>query len=85
MDVIFDVKNGSHFWGIFANFWRARYRLYQNEILQENNSKYAFDSIFQALQDLHPFAPLQSKNFAKNLFEKPEVMYTESAVKMPMR
>ena len=28
-------------------------------------SKYAFDSIFQALQDLHPFAPLQSQNFRK--------------------
>ena len=27
--------------------------------------KYAFDSIFQALQDLHPFAPLQSQNFRK--------------------
>ena len=27
--------------------------------------KYAFDSIFQALQDLHPFAPLQSQNFHK--------------------
>ena len=26
-------------------------------------SKYAFDSIFQALQDLHTFAPLQSQNF----------------------
>ena len=45
-----------------ANFWRARSRLYQNEILQEN---YAFDSIFQALQDLYPFAPLQSQNFRK--------------------
>ena len=34
--------------------------------------KYAFDSIFQALQDLHPFAPLQSQNFCKNMlnFEK---------------
>ena len=32
--------------------------------------KYAFDSIFQALQDLHPFAPLQSQNFRKNRFEK---------------
>ena len=49
----------------FANFWRARSRLYQNEILQENTSKYAFDSIFQALQDLHPFAPLQSQKFRK--------------------
>ena len=28
-------------------------------------SKYAFDSIFQALQDLHTFAPLQSQNFSK--------------------
>ena len=33
--------------------------------------KYAFDSIFQALQDLHPFAPLQSQSFRKkNRFEK---------------
>ena len=51
----------------FANFWRALSRLYQNEILQENNLKYAFDSIFQALQDLHTFAPLQSQNFSKIL------------------
>ena len=29
--------------------------------------KYAFDSIFQALQDLHPFAPLQSQNFSKKI------------------
>ena len=48
----------------FANFWRARSRLYQNEILQVN-TKYAFDSIFQALQDLHTFAPLRSQNFRK--------------------
>jgi hypothetical protein len=27
--------------------------------------KYAFDSIFQALQDLHTFAPLQSQYFRK--------------------
>ena len=27
--------------------------------------KYAFDSIFQALQDLHTFAPLQSQKFSK--------------------
>ena len=32
--------------------------------------KYAFDSIFQALQDFHTFAPLQSQNFRKNRFEK---------------
>ena len=27
--------------------------------------KYAFDGIFQALQDLHTLAPLQSQNFSK--------------------
>ena len=47
-----------HFLQNFANFWRARSRLYQNEILQENNTKYAFDSSFQALHDLHTFVPL---------------------------
>ena len=29
--------------------------------------KYAFDSIFQALKDLHTFAPLQSQNFTKKI------------------
>ena len=29
--------------------------------------KYAFDSIFQALQDVHTFAPLQSQIFCKKL------------------
>ena len=32
--------------------------------------KYAFDSIFQALQDLHTFALLQFQNFSKKRFEK---------------
>ena len=31
--------------------------------------KYAFDSIFPALQDLHTSAPLQSQKFSKNWFE----------------
>ena len=35
--------------------------------------KYAFDSIFQDLQDLHTFAPLQSQNFRRNRFEKSEI------------
>ena len=36
-------------------------------------TKYAFDSIFQALQDLHTFAPLQSQNFSNKIgLEKPE-------------
>ena len=47
----------------FANFWRARSRLYQNEILQENVRLTAFFKL--SLQDLHPFAPLQSQNFRK--------------------
>jgi hypothetical protein len=29
--------------------------------------KYAFDSIFQVLQDLHTFAPLQSQKFLKRI------------------
>ena len=46
----------------FANFWRARSRL-----LSKRNfaRKYAFDSIFQALQDLHTFAQMQSQKFSK--------------------
>ena len=32
--------------------------------------KYAFDSMFQALQDLHTFAPLQSQNFSKKSVRK---------------
>ena len=31
---------------------------------------YAFDRIFQNLQDVHTFAPLQSQKFSKNRFEK---------------
>ena len=43
---------------IFAIFWRARSRLYQNENLQENMR---FGSIFQDLQDVHTVAPLQTQ------------------------
>ena len=46
----------------FANFWRVRFRLFQNEFLQQDMRLTAF---FKALQDLHPFAPLQSQNFRK--------------------
>ena len=46
-------------------FWRARSRLYPNEILQENMRLSRFDSIFQDLQDVHTSAPLQSQNFRK--------------------
>ena len=49
----------------FANFWRARSRLYQNESLQENMR---LTKSFQALQDAHTFAPLQTQHFSKNRF-----------------
>ena len=41
--------------------------------------KYAFDSIFQALQDLHPFAPLQSQNFRKKSVGKNQQFCENSA------
>ena len=31
---------------LYCNFWRARFRLYQNRFLQVNNAKYEFFSIF---------------------------------------
>ena len=31
-------------------------------------NKYAFDSIFQALQDVHTFAPLRTQHFSKKSF-----------------
>ena len=46
----------------FCNFWAGSF----SAVSKRNFArKYAFDSIFQALQDLHPFAPLQSQNFRK--------------------
>ena len=41
------VSKTSIFLQIFANFWRARSRLYQNEILQENMRLTAFFKIYQ--------------------------------------
>ena len=37
----------------FANFWRARSRLYQNEILQENMRLTAFFKIYKMCIFLH--------------------------------
>ena len=51
----------------FAKIWRARSRLYQNISKRNFARKYAFDSIFQALQDLHTYAPLQSQNLKKSV------------------
>ena len=46
--------------------------------------KYAFDSIFQALQDLQPFAPLQSQNFSKKSVLKNSIFHEISAQKLQM-
>ena len=51
----------------FANFWRARSRLYQNEILQENMRLTAFFKLYKICILLHH---CNLKIFAKNRFEK---------------
>ena len=47
-------------------------------------SKYAFDSIFQALQDMHTFAPLQSQNFRKKSVWKISDFRENAARKLQM-
>ena len=54
---------------IFANFCKFLAGSFSAVSKRNFARKYAFDSIFQALQDLHSFAPLQSQNFSKNRFE----------------
>ena len=51
----------------FANFWRARSRLYQNEILQENMRFTAFFKLYKICILLHR---CNLKILAKNRFEK---------------
>ena len=51
----------------FANFWRARSRLYQNEILQQNMRLTAFFKLYKICILLHR---CNLKIFAKNRFEK---------------
>ena len=50
---------------IFRNFCKFLAGSFSAVSKRNFARKYAFDSIFQALQDLHPFAPLQSQNFRK--------------------
>ena len=50
----------------FANFWRARSRLYQNEILQQNMRLAAFFKLYKICILLHR---CNLKIFAKNRFE----------------
>ena len=51
----------------FANFWRVRSRLYQNEILQENMRLTTFFNLYKICILLHR---CNIKIFAKNRFEK---------------
>ena len=53
----------------FAKFCKFLAASFSAVSKRNSARKYAFDSIFQALQDLHTFAPLQSQNFRKNRFE----------------
>ena len=55
---------------ILRKFWKFLAGSFSAVSKRNFARKYAFDSIFQALQDLHPFAPLQSQNFRKKRFEK---------------
>ena len=61
------LANFANFLQNFANFWRARSRLYQNEILQENMRLTAFFKLYKMCILLHR---CNLKIFAKNRFEK---------------
>ena len=55
------------FFAKFANFWRARSRLYQNEILQENMRLTSLFKLYKMCIFLHR---CNLKIFAKNGFAK---------------
>ena len=58
------ISNILHF---FANFWRARSRLYQNEILQENMRLTAFFKLYKICILLHRCnLKILSKNVIEN-------------------
>ena len=56
---------GLAYLGKLANFYKFLAGSFSAVSKRNFARKYAFDSIFQALQDSHPFAPLQSQNFRK--------------------
>ena len=56
---------------MFANFWRARSRLYQNEILQENMRLTAFFKLYKICILLHR---CNLTILAKNRFEKSAIV-----------
>ena len=56
------ARSAGKFFENFANFWRVRSRLYQNEILQENMRSTAFFKLYKICILLHR---CDLKNFAK--------------------
>merc|ERR1711937_550348 len=65
----------------FANFWRARSRLYQNEISQENMRSTAFFNLYKICILLHR---CNLKIFAKNRFEKTAIFVKFQQKKLQM-
>ena len=65
----------------FANFGRARSRLYQNEILQENMRLTAFFKLYKICILLHR---CNLKIFAKNRFEKTAIFVKFQQQKLQM-
>ena len=72
-------------WGLakLTNFatWCCKFLAGSFSAVSKRNfaRKYAFDSIFQALQDLHTFAPLQSQKFRKKSVSKISNFWENSA------
>ena len=63
----------------FAKVWKILAGSFSAVSKRNCARKYAFDSIFQALQDLHPFASLQSQNFRKKSVWKISIFHENSA------
>jgi len=62
VEVVARVANFAIFFAKFCNFLAGSFSAVSKRKFAR---KYAFDSIFQDLQDLHTFAPLRSQNFSK--------------------
>ena len=67
----FKISKILNFLQNFANFWRARSRLYRNEILQVNMRLTAFFKLYKLCIRLHR---LNLKILAKNRFEKSAIV-----------
>ena len=61
---VFTKKREQEF-AFFANSWKFLVGSFSAVSKRHFARKYAFDNIFQALQDLHASAPLQSQNFSE--------------------